>query len=339
MRFRTALITLLLLVVGYRATAQDALFNLELQARADFVNEQIDGHTIADASGFKGKFLNLLISGGIDEHFAYSYRQRLNREHLDGAFFDATDWIYLTYRPSVQWSFSAGKQVIAIGGYEYDRTPIDNYFFSAYCNQIACYQLGASVTHTLPSGNDHFTAQVTQSPFELEGKNLYAYNLMWVGAHDWLHTLYSINALEYAPSQFLWLLALGNRLRIGGSHLNLDLTLRHGEGQQLMEDFSLSGEWFIPIGRRVELIAKATYEINRSDSPIDWLVAAGSEITTVSGTVEFYPMKDGNRAICLHAAYLRTFGTNTHPTAVLHDQQGIATVGLRWKMNLLKWVR
>lgn len=339
MNFKAQLLTLLCALAVLPVAAQEELINLELQARADFIDERIDGGKIADHSGFKGRYLNIQLSGTIDDHFSYSYRQRLNREHLDKAFFNATDWIYLDYHPTERWKVMAGKLVVAIGGYEYDRTPIDNYFYSGYCNQIACYQWGAAVTHTLQGGRDHFTAQITQSPAVMEGENLYAYNLMWAGKHGWFESLYSINALQCAPKSYLWLVALGNRFRIGESYLNLDLTLRHGKGMQFGEDFTLSGEWFIPVGGRVQLVAKASYDLNRSDAAADWLVTAGSELTSVSGVVEFYPLKGGNRAVCLHAAYAHTFGTNTHPAAVLHDRQGIATIGLRWRMNLLRWKR
>jgi hypothetical protein len=83
-------------------------------------------------SGFRGKYLNVLLSGDIGKHWSYSYRQRLNKAHANQSFFDATDWIHLTYTLNKHWSFNAGKQVVGIGGYEYDRAPIDLYFCSEY---------------------------------------------------------------------------------------------------------------------------------------------------------------------------------------------------------------
>lgn len=56
-------------------------------------------------------------------------RHRLNKKNNDASFFDATDWLYLAYRKD-NWELSAGKQVVAIGGYEYDAAPIDLYFCS-----------------------------------------------------------------------------------------------------------------------------------------------------------------------------------------------------------------
>ena len=190
------LFTLGAIVLGtLTATAQQDWLKLSLEARVDYQRETIDGKQNLDNSGFKGRYINLLLSGDIGHGFSYAYRQRLNK---DQSFFAATDWLYLTYTtPNNRWALSAGKQVVGVGGYEYDIAPIDCYFYSEYCSNIGCYQFGASVTHTLKSGRDSFMAQVTESPFRGEdSKEMYAYNLMWMGRHEWFQTLYSLNAME-----------------------------------------------------------------------------------------------------------------------------------------------
>ena len=104
---------------------ENQIVNLQVETRVDYQREYLDGEAIKSNSGFKGKYLNVILNGTINDHWSYSYRQRLNKAHADQSFFDATDWIHLTYRLNDNWSFNGGKQVVGIGGYEYDRAPID----------------------------------------------------------------------------------------------------------------------------------------------------------------------------------------------------------------------
>ena len=139
------------------------LNTLRLEARGDYQRFYDDGSSVDAESGFKGKFLNIRLDGQIGENITYSYRQRLNKPHKDMSYFDATDWLYLTYTKN-DWSFSGGKQVIGIGGFEYDLSPIDVYYFSGFCTNITSYAFGVSVGYDV-SDNDKLTAQVCESPF------------------------------------------------------------------------------------------------------------------------------------------------------------------------------
>ncbi len=121
---RFAAMAIAFLILPSFAKAQDPVVDISLEARADWQHDRIDGETNKHNTGFKGRYLNLKISGQINDQWSYNFRQRLNKTISDGAFFDATDWIYLTYAPTSRISFSAGKQVVAIGGFEYDRAPI-----------------------------------------------------------------------------------------------------------------------------------------------------------------------------------------------------------------------
>ena len=97
--------------------AQSKPINLRVEARFDSQGEYVDGDMIEDNSGFKGKFINIRMDGDLGHGVTYSYRQRLNKAHSDQSYFDATDWLKLTYTTG-NWSLSAGKQVVGIGGYE-----------------------------------------------------------------------------------------------------------------------------------------------------------------------------------------------------------------------------
>lgn len=313
--------------------------NLQAEVRVDYQKEYVDGEAVKANSGFKGKFLNLLMSGELGNHFSYSYRQRLNKPNKDASFFDATDWIYLTYSPNKQWDLSAGKQVVAIGGYEYDRAPIDIYWASEYWHHIACYQFGASVGFSTKKGHDKLTAQVCNSPFDTPNEDMYAYNLMWAGNHKWFSSLYSANLLEYAPGKYICYLSLGNEFRMGNAKLQLDFmnraTNRHAF---LFKNCTVVGELSYMIKDRVNVFGKVTYDVNATQTAGDLCVKPGTELTRVGGGVEFYPLK-GNRNIRLHANGAYTFGKNGNADGALSDAQSYFDVGLKWKVDLLAVAR
>ena len=115
-------------------------------------------------------------------------------------FFDATDWIYLNYATG-KFNIAGGKQVVAIGGWEYDRHPADLYSTSVFWQNIPCYQLGASVGYDI-TGKDRLTLQATQSLFHTSAnRNMYAYNLMWNGSHGIYTSIWSTNLVEYLPGR------------------------------------------------------------------------------------------------------------------------------------------
>ena len=87
--------SLLMLFFAIGASAQEYQnVNLQLETRIDYQREYLQGDAVKANSGFKGKYLNVILNGTINDHWSYSYRQRLNKAHADQSFFDATDWFY-----------------------------------------------------------------------------------------------------------------------------------------------------------------------------------------------------------------------------------------------------
>ena len=333
----TLLTALLCGLVALRATAQDELIKLSFEVRADYVREQLDGHKIEENSGFKGRFFNICLNGSINEQLSYSYRQRLNRINKNNTFFDATDWLNLTYRPNDRWGFSAGKLVVAMGGWEYDQTPIDTYFFSEFCSQVACYQWGAQVMHTLKGERDTFTLQASQSP-SAAGRDLYAYGLQWSGRHGIFRPLYSVNMVEYAKGKFLNYIILGNRFELGRVTLDLDLTHRATDQHPFwLRNCTLFGKVKVEACEKLHLFAQASYDVNQT-STADLTVQPDTEITRLGGGLEYYPLKGGNRNLRLHATYCHSFGSNPSEIAVMQPKLSVVNVGLTWRMDILSFV-
>ena len=260
--------TLCLVMSVLCVMAQDSkVVNLQLETRMDYQREYLDGDAVKANSGFKGKYLNVILNGTINEHWSYSYRQRLNKAHADQSFFDATDWIHLTYRLNDNWSFNGGKQVVGIGGYEYDRAPIDLYFCSEYWNNIPCYQLGVSTTYTTNKGNDSFLVQICESPFNFQNEDLYAYNLMWYGSHGWFNSIWSVNAQEFAPGKFIYYLALGNEFRFGKAKLQLDFMNRATDDHAFfLKDCSVMGELSCMVNKKLNVFGRMSYDVNKTNS-------------------------------------------------------------------------
>ena len=332
---RSLISTFLLLFVILPVSAQDGnLVNIGLQARVDYQREVLNGKSVKDNCGFKGKNVSILINGDLNDHFSYNYRQRLYRGHGDESFFNATDFLYLTYRPDEHWSFSGGKQIVEIGGYEYDLAPIDIYFLSEYCSNITCYQMGVNAGYSFDGGKDMLRFQFCQSPFRREDSDMYAYNLMWNGSHGLFDSIWSLNFIEYLPGRFISYLALGNHFTFGRFSVFADFMNRSlMDGVSFLRDFTVIGKVEYSFSDRLGVFGKASYDRNDLDEEGDWCVHPGTSVGRVGCGVEYFPLAD--KRLRLHAYFSHSFGDNGNPAGILAPDQQIAGVGLTWRMKLL----
>ena len=325
---------------------QDEVLNwgiqrMGIEARADYQREYVSGDAIKENCGFKGQYLNFRVDGKFNEKLSYSYRQRLYKVQADETFFDATDWLYLKYHVNDRLAFSAGKQVVAVGGYEYDRNPIDIYFSSEYWWGTRCYQWGVDAAYDFNGGKAILMAQVCQSPYgsplEVNGKcynDMYAFNLMWYGSHGWFNTTYSVNMVEYLPGQFINYIALGHKLNVGDFSLEFDFMNRAVRNQTfLFKDCSLIGDLTYSASDKLNVFVKASYDVNNSDKVGDYCVLPGTEVTRVSAGIEYFLLPD--KSARLHAALCQTFCSEEKAGVDFLPEQTMASVGLKWNMDLL----
>lgn len=333
---------LLMSVLGLMVSAEAQTFkpsaDVQLQARVDYQYDWLEGETLDGPSGFKGKYLNIYITGNLTDKIKYSYRQRLNKKNGDSSFFDATDWIYLTYAPNSKFDFSAGKQVVGIGGYEYDKAPINVMNASEFWNNIPCYELGASIGYTLPAGNDRLAVQVTENPFrkQCDNNNTYAYSLMWTSNHGWYQSLWSANMIEYRKNHYISYISLGNRFTYRNWMLDLDVMNRASAHQvYFLKDVSVIGDLSFNINRW-KAFAKVTYDANKSGNDSDWTVYNGTEMWSYSAGAEFYPLKNDRHDLRLHAYYTFSHGKNGNIDGALRDNNNMVNVGLTWMFDVIK---
>ena len=334
---------------------ENDIFKLGVEARFDYLNQAIDGKHYGGSSGLKVRYVNLRMDGQISKMFSYSWRQRFSKVNTASDFVDNMDWLHLTFKPNQNWGISAGKQVVMIGGFEYDRAPIDLYFCSEYWNNVACYQLGASVTFTTTKGNDSLTLQMCHSPYLKSPNNygedvngnmvqladLFAYNLLWSGSHGCFSALYSLNFSEYQRNKYDVYVVLGNQFKFGDATIQLDLMNRGVSAKELLFDnFSVMGEFSYLIAKRVNVFARATYDKVGDNYPKGLFLYPGTEMMRVGGGVEYYPLGGrGNRDVRLHAAYAYNFGNNTNPAGTAVDKGSYLTVGLTWRIDIMAAAR
>lgn len=316
------------------AENNETLLNIQGETRFDYQRDWLDGTTVKDNTGFMGRYLNLRVNGTITKGLSYSWRQRLNKTHADASFFDATDWLYLNYDINDRWSVAGGKQVVGIGGWEYDRAPIDLYGCSVFWNNVPCYQIGASGSLNV-TGNDKLTLQFCESPFYTkENRDMYAYNLMWQGKHGCFSSLYSANLIEYTRGHYISYIALGNKFNFDKVQLELDIMNRAAEHQAyFFKDMSVMGELSFRINEKWNIFGKATYDVNKTGNDADMIVSDGTELTMVGAGAEFFPVQNNRHSVRIHANCFYSFGKNGNPANEMQDKTMILNVGVKWCMN------
>lgn len=327
-----------LLLASATLHAQDTdhpswLHTAQVEARIDWQRDYIDGEKTEGNSGFKGKYINLILKGNLSPKVSYAYRQRFSKSFSSSGLFDATDWLYVAYAPNEKWVLSGGKQTVALGGYEWDYAPIDIYQYSEYCNHVACYQFGVSAAYNLNTDNQ-LVFQICQSPFH-GSHDIYAYNLKWAGTHGAYSNIWSASMMEYLPGKYINYLILGNRFDFKGGHLLFDITNRYSGGFDagFMDDFTITTELHVQPTKELNIFAKYGYDKNKKNGG-DYLVWANTEMHHAGVGLEYFPL-DGSNKLRLHANVFHNWGKNGHPDPILQDKQNTVDVGVTLRADLL----
>lgn len=287
--------------------------------------------------GFRARYLNLKLSGDIAPGFSYNYRQRFSKDMLSASsFLNSTDYIYLDYRPTQRWTLTAGKQFVAVGGFEYDYAPIDVYLYSQYCDFVECYGYGLSATYAV-TPNDNIQVQAAQSAFApTKGIDRYSYNVLWRGTHGAFSSISSMGLHEWDRHKFLHVTALSGKYDFGCGHVFVDWTNRYDTSSTadagFFDDFTLAGECHVRPVPQVNIFGRYCFDRNVAKVSGDPTVHPGTEIHTFGGGVEFLPLK-GDPDVRVHAAYFRKEGTNGNPSGTHQPGTDYLTIGLTWRFN------
>lgn len=326
---RAILLSIMALLTLNSLQAQTSIDEMYFNARGSFAYNHDDD---SDTKGFAGEYFNFVIAGQIDNNLSFRIRQRFNKQIVkDNNPFNATDFLYIDWKIDDNWSFTFGKQAIAIGGYEYDYAPIDVYYYSDFCDRLPeCYAFGATMSYKF-NENQLLMLQVTNSPFKGGFSDLLTYNLAWYGQiAPWWKTIWSVNEAEYKSGDFFNYIALGNKFIFGDFYLDLDVMNRY------MKDYDdfLAYDW--------NVVAKLNYNYKNYNFFVkggyDEFVPYGSLIdggypydpnaqedyTHIGAGVEYFPLNNEN--LRLHAVY----------SYQDREERHTILLGATWKFNMIK---
>ena len=327
---------------------EDWIPSISLDSRFSY-DRVVSGKT----AGFGGDGLYLNIDGKISKNFSYSLCHNLfSQRGEDDSVFDNTNWLTLSYDLG-NFSFSAGKDALVIGSFEYDAYDIDSYYDmnSLFYNSFSSYQWGVKAMWTNPNESYSIALQVANSPFVYAPKmeNLYSYNIGWYESWDWYESIWSINFMEYAPGKYAKMIALGNMFYIGDLSLGLDCVTHGAKFSTVGEDnFTIN---FMPsynFSDKVRLFGKVGWECCSNELPYDFwgeyltvdemLEANDENIATLpaflipnkdywfyGAGVEYFPID----SVRLHATWASNNYTSRHTI----------NIGLTWKFDVVKALR
>lgn len=322
------------------------LSRLEAETRFGWNMNRYDGAN-QEGTGFRGEYISLRLDGKIYKGLTYSWKQRLNRNSSQ-SFWDATDWLEIKYAPNDIVAVSAGKQIVAFGGWEYDRPPIDLYLNSEYWQHINCYQLGLSVAVNT-GRKDRLVFQLCNSPMRtyIGDNSTVGMSLVWYGKHGWYHTIFSANAFQTTGGRWINYLCLGNKFWFSrNSYLELDYVNRASSGQSFwFKDCTVAAEASVKPHSAVRLFGKYTFDTNDTDTDADVYIESGTRLHTASMGVEYSPIRKYREALRFHAVGGYVWGrmapqeSSAHPYAGLQSDCIRLYIGAKVNLDILQGIR
>ena len=338
---------------------------LRMEVRADFEYH----HLMTSSSvlplthndntyGFKGRYFNIHVGGNFTKNLSYYFRQRIVANPGSNSFFDNTDFLYLNYQITKNWSVRVGKEALAVGGFEYDAPPIDVIYWSYYWDNFRCFQLAAGAKYKSNDGKNTIIAQVGNSPYLHYGStfknSLLSYNLFWGGDFGPFHTLYSFNMFQRdKQGHFMSYLALGNKLAFKRWDIYVDFIHRATSTKQLMKDFGVIARANFHVTPGFTLFLKGGYEQNLDQSEYnnyleteeiwDCLAMPGQVFTYGGIGFEYRPKRCPD--VRIHG-YVADFVTRNQQNEI-HDFAGnvyradhdlTANVGISWFIDIMKYI-
>lgn len=365
MKFKKISLVLLAFISCLPAMSQNkfsSVFNtFSAEVRADFDYSDITDSPLGgnggkyENGGFVGRYFNLKIGGNLSDKFSYYICQRLIADPGSVRFFDNTDFLYVKYNANANWSFKAGKDALAVGGFEYDAAPIDVFLNTTYWNNFYCFQLGGSASYKSNDGKHTLTAQFTNSPYVYHGawipgydagsewkSGLFAYSLLWNGSFNHLKTLYSVSMFQRPDKGFLNYIALGNQLTYDNWDIYVDFMHHALTSDDWGNNFGIVSRANFKVSPSLSVFVKGAYEQNLSHTVIpnfgsnglfDCLIAPGSRHSVYGAGIIYRPNTCKNVRIHAYVAHRIEQNTLAEPTEVASTSTINANVGITWNMN------
>ena len=297
---------------------------------------------------FGNSSLCSLLEGSIGENFSYSMcnhwitteTRPLYQNILRTDESDFIDWLTLSYSVG-NFTFTAGKDMVAIGGYELD--PMDVVQHPIICSKFfqdcSIFQLSAKVEYTTADEASTIGFQFANSIFsQLQPfkERLFAYSLTWYGDYDWFAPIWSVNMLEYERGTFVKVASLGSGFYFGDASIELDLMYKHLNYDGSNHEFSPACKFNYNFNNKFELFAKAGYEYRSGMDILGWEDEMGFFPTDISGGsyayygigAHYYPLKN-SQDLRLHTIV----ASNSYAKSIA------VNVGITYLFNLTETIR
>ena len=298
-----------------------------MDARATFHQQTAGGEY---STHFQGDYFNFHIAGHLSDNLSFRVRQRMNRKIDAENPFNATDFLWLKWQATGQWSFTFGKQPILLGGYEIDSAPIEVYYYSAFCSQLyQYYAFGATATYSFAPGQD-LSLQFAPSPVSSGLQDAYSYNAYWHGhiVPLW-ETLWSFNIVEDQFHRKMNYIILGNKFYFGPLVVDIDFMNRASLRQPrfFFSDWTAICKMIYSVGKW-NLCTKFGYETNSAENvdsdglSYNMALPAGDTFIYGGCGVEYFPL--GNDNLRLHAVFFRDN----------YDRINNYDIGLTWRFKI-----
>jgi len=339
-----------LLLLSLQANAEEAaapryaphLSELAFEARGAYELVAPDLKFSTDESAVRGQSLFFRLQGELLPGLTYTYIHRLSKLG-SGKFFDSIDHLHLDWRVNSWFGLSGGKEVVALGGIEYDYNPIDIYYTSAYYSVVPCYQWGVSLRF-FPTQTDQIQLQLAQSMMrQWAGENTANVNLMWHGQHGPWKALWSVSGIQSVDKQWVGYLCIGNRFDILPQlRLDLDAMMRTGLGRETFtgKDWTFIGELS---GRPVEslrIFGRMMYDFNLSGNEADLLLENGTTAARAGFGLEYSPVKKMPDILRLFAVGYYGWGQTLNDSGeAVPNREVRFQMGVRFRMDILDCIR
>lgn len=172
------------------------------------------------------------IEGTVGKQFYYRFRQSFNTAFKTMSWdnlLSSVNYAFVTWKPNEKVSFTAGKQVFALGGHEFWATPVYVVQFSDFGKSLSAYQLGLNANWSI-SPTQELVFQVCNIRGNSDSEYYYAglpdgvssarfpyiYTLNWNGnflKDKSLEFRYSASYGNQAENKSMWILSLGQSWR------------------------------------------------------------------------------------------------------------------------------
>ena len=263
--------------------------------------------------------LYTLFEGSVGDNFSYSMSNHwlstdpksLYQNAFRSDDVDFIDWLTLSYSVG-SFTFTLGKDMLAIGGYELDPMDVDQHplLCSTFWHNCAIYQWGGRVEYTSSDEASSVAFQFGTSPFgEFPFKSkLFSYSLIWYGEYGCFAPIWSANLIEYERGNFIKMASLGNGFYFGNGAIEADLMYKHLSYEGSNHELSAVVKASYTFSDKVEIFAKGGYEYRTgfdifgyedepSFIPTD---ASAKGYAFYGGGVNYYPIKNSTD-LRLHA--------------------------------------